>query len=489
MLEIVVFLCGAVVMVIELAATRILAPYLGTSTVVWTSVIGVILAALSLGYWWGGRLADRNPSRKALSGVILAAAACTAAIGFSNTFVVEMIRASGTGLHASSLLAVACLFGPASTLLGMIAPFAARIRLTDTATAGRTVGRLYALSTAGSIVGVFAGGFFLIAYFGSSAILFLTAAVLAGASALCHAGRWPLKALAALACVGLYLFSASQTAALTAKGVVDVDTPYQRAMVYPSRDYTTGRTIVALSTGPEGVQGGVYPDEPEALALNYTRFLPLASHFAPGMRRVLVLGGGAYAFPKYVLRSHPAADVDVVELDPGITALARAHFFLPDDPRLTIRHEDARTFLNANTQRYDVIVVDVFNSAASIPFHLATVETVRRLALALADDGVLIVNTIGALQGPRARLYKSFAATYSQAFPQVHAVRTWSGGAEDAPQNLLLVCFKTDAPRDWTSADPAMAGRLDRRIPPPDLSGALVLTDEYAPVERYLTGW
>jgi len=489
MLEIVVFVCGAVVMVIELAATRILAPYLGTSTVVWTSVIGVILAALALGYWWGGRLADRRPTAKALSLVILAAALCTACIGFSNAFVVEMVQASGTGLHATSLAAVALLFGPAATLLGMIAPFAARIRLTDTATAGRTVGRLYALSTVGSIVGSFAGGFFLIAWFGSASILFLMAGLLALASALCHRGLWPVKALCALGCAGLYFFSASQTAALAAKGVVDVDTPYQRVLVYPSRDYTTGRQMIALSTGPEGVQGAVYPDDPDALALNYTRFLPLASHFAPDMRRVLVLGGGAYAFPKYVLKRHPQARVDVVELDPGITALARSHFFLPEDPRLVIRHEDARTFLNANSGHYDVIVVDVFNSAASIPFHLATVETVRRLAQALDDEGVLIVNTIGAFQGPRARLYKSFAATYSQAFPQVHAIQAWKGGSQEASQNILLVCFKTARPRDWTSADPDVSARLGQRVDLPDLSGALVLTDDYAPVERFLTGW
>ena len=489
MLEVVVFLCGAVVMVIELAATRVLAPFLGTSTVVWTSIIGVILGALSLGYWWGGRLSDRYPSLKALSLVILGASVCTALIGFSRSFVVEMIQASGAGLHAGSLQAVLLLFAPAAILLGMVAPFAARIRMTDPARAGSTVGRLYALSTMGSIVGTFAGGFFLIAWFGSAAILFLMAGVLALASILCHAGRWPLKAGLAGVFVALYLLAASDARALAAKGIVDVDTPYQRVLVYPSRDYSTGRRMLAMSTGPEGVQGGVYPDEPQALALNYTRYLTLASHFVPDMRRVLVLGGGAYAFPKYVLERHPQAQVDVVELDPGITELARAHFFLPENPRLAVRHEDARTFLNANQRRFDVVVVDVFNSHASIPFHLATLETAERLAAALDDDGVLVVNTIAALDGPRSRLYKSFYATYARVFPQVHAVRAWRSGSETDLQNILLVCFKNAAPRPWTSPDKAAQTRLDGRIPAPDLGGSLVLTDDYAPVERYQTGW
>jgi spermidine synthase len=489
MLELVVFLCGAVVMVVELAATRVLAPFLGTSTVVWTSVIGVILAALSLGYWWGGRLADRHPSPKALSLVILLAAVFTGLIGFSRSFVVEMIQASGSGLHFSSVQAVVLLFAPPATLLGMVSPFAARIRMTDCSRAGSTVGRLYALSTVGSIVGTFAGGFFLIAFFGSALILFLMASVLALASILCHVGKWPIKAGLAGLFVALYLVAAADARSLAASGVIDVDTPYQRVLVYPSRDFTTGRAMRALSTGPEGVQGGVYPDEPNALALNYTRYLPLASHFSPDMRRVLVLGGGAYAFPKYVLSKHPSATLDVVEIDPGITALAKAHFFLPEDARQRIIHEDARTFLNANSNRYDVIVEDVFNSAASIPFHLATVETVRRISDALENDGVLIVNTIAALEGPKSRLYKSFYATYASVFPQVHAVRAWGSSAETDLQNILLICFKSPAPRQWTSPDESLQTKLDRRLPPPGLTGALVLTDDFAPVERYLTGW
>jgi len=489
MLELVVFLCGAVVMVVELAATRVLAPFLGTSTVVWTSVIGVILAALSLGYWWGGRLADRHPSPRALSIVILLAAVFTGLIGFSRSFVVEMIQASGSGLHFSSVQAVVLLFAPPAALLGMVSPFAARIRMTDCSRAGSTVGRLYALSTVGSIVGTFAGGFFLIAFFGSALILFLMASVLALASILCHVSKWPLKAALAGVFVALYLVAAADARSLAASGVIDVDTPYQRVLVYPSRDFTTGRAMRALSTGPEGVQGGVYPDEPDALALNYTRYLTLASHFSPDMRRVLVLGGGAYAFPKYVLSKHPAATLDVVEIDPGITSLAKAHFFLPDDARQRIVHEDARTFLNANSNRYDVIVEDVFNSAASIPFHLATVETVRKIYDALKNDGVLIVNTIAALEGPKSRLYKSFFATYASVFPQVHAVRAWGSSAETDLQNILLVCFKSSAPRQWTSPDESLRSKLERRITPPDLAGALVLTDDFAPVERYLTGW
>lgn len=489
MLEVIVFLCGAVVMVIELAASRVLAPYLGTSTIVWTSIIGVILGALSLGYWWGGRLADRWPTRKALSWVILGAAVCTGLVGFSRAYVVEMVSAASSGVHLGSVLAVTLLFAPCAVLLGMVSPYAARIRLSGSASAGRTVGTLYALSTVGSIVGTFAGGFFLISYFGSTTILFLMAAVLAVASLLCHAGKWAAKAAVGGACAALWLTGLASAGVMSPQGVLDVDTAYQRVLVYPSRDWTTGRMILALSTGPEGVQGGVYPDEPDALALNYTRFLPLAAHFVPDIRRVLVLGGGAYAFPKYILKHFPQARVDVVEIDPGITRLARAHFFLPEDDRLRIIHQDARTFLNANTQRYDVIVADVFNSSASIPFHLTTLETVKRLDAALEPGGALLVNTIAALTGSKSRLYKSFFATYSRVFPQVHAIKCWLGSPPDDLGNVLFVCFKSGEPRAWTSPDRAVNDRLALRVQPPDLDGAVVLTDEFAPVERFMTPW
>lgn len=489
MLEVAVFLCGAVVMVMELAASRVLAPFLGTSTVVWTSIIGVMLGAMSLGYWWGGRLADKSPKASTLALVILAASGFTALIGFSRVFIVEMIQYSGSGLHLGSLQAAVLLFAPPAALLGMVAPFAARIRLSDCAHAGRTVGRLYALSTLGSIVGTFAGGFFLISWFGSAAIQFLLAAVLVLASLLCHAGRWQAKACLAAAYVGLYLLAAVDARAYAAHNIFDVDTPYQRVLIYPSRDFTTGKSTLAMSTGPEGVQGAVYTEEPEGLALNYTRYLTLAGHFAPDFRSVLVLGGGAYAFPRYVLEHHPQASVDVVELDPGVTRLAREHFHLRDDPRMRLIQEDARTFLNANKTRYGVIVEDAFNSHASIPFHLTTVEAMRRLSDSLDDRGVLLVNSICALEGPVSRLYTSLYATLRAVFPQVHVIRVWTSGDPAAMQNILFVCFKNAEERPWTSEDEERQARLDRRIEPPSQAGALVLTDDFAPVERFITGW
>ena len=259
-------------------------------------------------------------------------------------------------------------------------------------------------------------------------------------------------------------------------------------MVFPSEDPATGRAMRAMSTGPEGVQGAMYPDEPQALALAYTRFLDLSDHFRPDMKRMLVLGGGAYSFPKYILANHPDLSVDVVEIDPGMTRIARDFFALPEDKRLRVIHQDARIFLNANSGVYDVVIEDVFNSSVAIPFHLTTVEAVRRVAAATAEDGVVLVNVISALDGPGSGLFKALYATYADVFPQVCVLRVRQQAANTV-QNIILAAFKTAEPRSWTSSQTRIAAMLARRTGPPDLAGVAVLTDDFAPVERFVSGW
>src|SRR3989344_2131684 len=171
-LEIVVFVCGAVVMVFELIGSRIMAPYVGTSTYVWTSLIGVILGSLSAGYYLGGRLADHWPFTKPLAIIIFISAV---AIAFS-TIIKDLVSLPIVFLPFSmeikSLLISVILFAPASFLLGMVSPYAVRLRMKDVFKAGAASGNLYAISTLGSIVGIFVAGFYMIPRFGSFFSLF-----------------------------------------------------------------------------------------------------------------------------------------------------------------------------------------------------------------------------------------------------------------------------------------------------------------------------
>ncbi len=440
MLHCCLFLCGAALMIIELTGSRILAPFLGTSLVVWTSLIGIILASLSLGAWWGGILADRRPRMQLLSRIVLLSAWATAVIGLSKTWVLGFLQGLG-GLHLVAILATVALFTPASVLLGMVAPFAIRLQAAHPEQIGRTAGSLYAVSTIGSIAGTFLAGFVLIAWVGSTAILFITAVSLVVASWLVDPSSKAVK-IASLLAFTLSLFQLHlQNQQLSRVGFFDRDTPYNRVLVYTGREGDDERLIREMITGPHGRQSAMYLDDPVELALPYTRFYRLAEFYQSSTRNMLIIGGGGYSFPKYALAHYPGVQVDVVEIDPGITTLARNHFGLVDHPRLGLIEADGRTFLQNTDRRYDTILVDAFNSHYSIPFHLVTVEAVRQLRQALTGSGVVLVNILAAPEGASSQFYKALHATFQTVFPEVRTYAVQNPSDPLLWQNLMLVAL------------------------------------------------
>jgi predicted membrane-bound spermidine synthase len=486
MLEIAVFLCGAVIMVIELTGSRVMAPYLGTSLVVWTSLIGIILASLSLGYWWGGRLADRRPEARLLGSIILLASFATAAIALIKSFVLAFLQSKVTGLHMAAVWSTLLLFAPPSVLLGMVAPFAVRLKLADTQTSGRTAGNLYAISTIGSIAGTFLAGFALIAYMGSTNILLLMAAVLSLASWL--AARSGARTKAAAGALFLIMLSTAwgHDAQLRAEGFVDTDTAYNRVIVFKGAENSTGRLMRVMATGPHANQSAMYLDAPSALALPYTRYFRLVEHFVPEMRHLLVLGGGGFSFPKYALANYANVSVDVVELDSGIIALARDYFELRDHPRQCIIAEDARTFLNRNRKHYDAILCDTFNSHYAIPFHLTTLEAAQRMKEALSPNGVVLVNLLSSPVGECSRFLHALFGTYTAVFPKVLAFAVRDLHDRSCWQNIILAAFASSEETRQASADPEISAMLAKRFNVPAAAKFPVLTDDYAPVDRYI---
>ncbi|MFP5212797.1 MAG: fused MFS/spermidine synthase [Acidobacteriota bacterium] len=487
MLEVIVFLCGAVVMILELVGSRILAPYMGTSIVVWTSLIGIILGCLSIGYWWGGKLSDEKPSYRVLSAIILLAGFFIAGIAVSKSFVLALLQSSGGNIHIVSTVATILLFAPPSILLGMVSPYAVKLKMNDLQRSGSTVGSLYAISTMGSIVGTFLAGFFLIAFFGSTNILIIMSVVLAVASFLAYSGDRRVKAASLSIFVMLFVGANLYDNYLAGLGVHDIDTDYNRVLVYRSTDGATARPIEVMVTNPHGKQSSMFIDDPIELATPYTKFYKMAPHFKPGVKKVLMLGGGGYSFPKYAMHHYPEMTMDVVEIDPGMTELARRFFALEDNPRLKVIHEDARTFLNKTGERYDVVLGDTFNAHYSIPFHVSTVETVRRLYDVLADDGVVLANTIAAIEGDEGRFLRAEYATFKAVFPQVYLFPVSNPYNGSRWQNVMIVALKsTDTPA-FRSQDPAIDELLCNRWTKPVPLDLPILTDDYAPVDRYVT--
>jgi spermidine synthase len=487
MLEIAVFLCGAVVMVIELTGSRVLAPYLGTSLVVWTSLIGIILASLSIGYWWGGRLADQRPEARLLGRIIFLSAVATAVMALIKTVVLGFLQARSSGLNTAAMSATLLLFAPASILIGMVSPFAVRLKLEDTQTSGRTAGKLYAISTIGSIFGTFLAGFVLIPRLGSTNILLLMAAVLALASLLVERSHGRIKAASCAIFLMMLFLVLGHDKRMAAAGFVDVDTPYNRVLVFNGTEKSTGRVMRIMTTGPHAWQSAMYLDDPSELALPHSRFYRLAKHFAPDMRRLLMLGGGGFTFPKYALENYANVRVDVVELDPGITALARDHFGLRDHPRLNIIAEDARTFLNRNAEKYQVILCDTFNSHYAIPFHLTTLEAARRIKASMTPDGVVLINLLSAIEGDRGRLFRALFATYAGTFPKVMAFAVDDPHDPSGWQNIIIAAFASEADPPVLSPDREIASMLANRLKTPIALDMPPLTDDFAPVDRYVS--
>ena len=492
LLETTSFLCGAGVMVLEMTGSRLVAPFLGTSLVVWTALIGVVMASLCAGNWAGGLLADRRPERRVLARIVFLSAVCTGCLAWAGNAVLSFLSGLDLNLYLASVLAALLIFAIPSLLLGMVSPFVVRLAMDDIGTSGGTVGRFSALSSAGSILGTFLGGFVLISLAPSGVILLMLATVLAVLALLLRLSAWRITLPV------LFLLAAAATSAATG-GLpmtpvgMHIDTPYNHISIVESNQ-ADGRRVRILMTDPQGAQSLMYTDDPNELVSDYTKFYDLAFHFKPDTKNILMLGGGGYCVPRHVLAERPGVSFDVVELDPGITEAARRYFSIPEDPHLRIFHEDARAFLNRAARdperrdSYDAVFMDVFGSWYSIPFHLTTVEAAQRMHDLLRPDGVLIVNVISSLQGPRSGVFHGIYAALESIFPRL---LIFPASASDpryalSLQNLMIVAFRSpELPAVPPVPDPAVVSLLEHQW----LEGfqALVpaFTDAFAPVERY----
>ncbi len=486
-LEITVFVCGALVMIFEIIGSRIVSPFIGTSTYVWTSLIGVILGALSLGYWIGGRIADKRPDVKILGFVIFTAGGLISITILIKEIFLTSIASVAMGLELKTVIVAIVLFGPASVCLGVVTPFAVRLKLTSIDKTGQTVGRLYALSTVGSITGTFAAGFFLIPFVGSVRTLYFVAGALLVLSLLVAPLAFTRRNLSVVTVFLLSIASSEGYMYLLRahSDLYDFDTEYSRVQVFRSQDLDTGRTIRALTTDPYSVQSATFLDSDE-LVLPYSRFYHLLRHFRPDFENTLVIGGAGYSFPKEYLRVYPEARLDVAEIDPQMTAIARRFFRLQDDPRMTIFHEDARMYINrADAGQYDAILMDAFGSMFSVPHHLTTLEAVREFSRILKDDGVVIANLGSAITGPSSGFLQAELRTYKAVFPQVHLFKVRPEYREDRLQNLIIVASKDPVQAELTTDDPQIADLLVNRYTGDVPLTKEILTDDLAPVEYY----
>ncbi len=486
-LEITVFVCGALVMVYEIIGSRLLSPFVGTSTYVWTSLIGVILASLSLGYWLGGKWADRMPDVRILAFAIFLAGGFVSATVLFKEIILSFVSAAPLGLEIKSLAASLFLFAPASVCLGFVTPYAVKLKMHALADAGKTVGRLYALSTIGSILGTFAAGFFLVPFVGSIRTLYVIAVTLIVLSILL-AGLSVTRLSITVFIILIFGIAANELSALYLRevsGLYDFDTEYSRVQVFQTVEPRSGRRIQALATDPYFVQSAMFLDGDE-LALQYNHYYHLIRYFNPDFHDTLMIGGAGYTFPKEYLRQYPQGRINVVEIDPQMTTIARRFFRLQDDPRLNIIHQDGRVFLNqAESGRYDAVLMDAFGSLFSVPYQLTTLEAVWQISHVLKDDGVVIFNLGSAIRGESSRFLQAEFKTYKEVFPSVYLFKVNADYTDERLQNLIIVACKSRNDQEFSSNDLEIAGLLSHRFAEVFLLDEKILTDDLAPVEYY----
>ena len=406
-----VFGAGIGALATEITASRLLAPYFGSSTIVWANLIGIVLAALALGYWLGGRLADRRPEPRLLGSIVLASAAFVAIIPFAAKpfldFTVDGLDTASAGAVIGSFLAVLLLCAPPVVLLGMVSPFAIRLAVSSIATAGAVAGRLYALSTAGSLLGTFLPALVLIPAIGTQRT-FLVVAVLLAASSCFLLGTRYLVAPALLAT----LLLVPPGAIKAEDGLIHEETSYYQYISVVER--SDGRRLLHLNEGvavhsiwrPDSVlTGGVWD-----------AFLALPPLVGRPLERIAILGNAGGTTARALGVYYPDARVDGVELDPAVSRVGRRFFGMGENPRLTVHDADARPFLRSTAERYDLIVIDAYRQPY-VPFYLATREFFRLVRDHLRPGGVVALN-VAAVPDDK-RLVEAVGGTLAADYPQV----------------------------------------------------------------------
>jgi len=428
-LEVVSFVAGFSLLAYELAAARVLAPYIGSSTYVWTGVIGVIIAALSLGFFIGGRLADARHRVSDVAWLLIGAAAL---VLVSLTAYDEVMRTAVEAFddrRLQAIMAALTLFAPASVFIGTTSPYLAKLKIASLTATGRSIASLDAFNAIGGITGTFVTGFILFGYIGARETFALVGILLLIASWLL-AGRQQLGARVITSTILLLLLLAPVT---DRPGVVTVDTPSAHYEVVSG--VYEGRAVTGLVTGPSGTQSAVYRDATGGLVFWYTNEMArLALERQP--KTILMLGGGAFTIPQYLAERLPASRIDVVEVDQKLQTISVDHFDYRNPANVHLIFDDARAFVNETERRYDLILVDVYGDA-DIPFTLMTKEYGQAVARLLRPGGLLAANVIAGTTGPCRDVFAAVHGAYGGALTYGQYRRD-PRGERDRANNVLI---------------------------------------------------
>ncbi len=439
-LEIATFISGAIGMIIELVAARILSPYLGSSNLIWTCIIGMMLAFMSLGYYIGGRMSDKYPYRNVMSIFVLITAVFTSIIPLLEIYIIDPLSKTDMPLTAIAIIASTLTFGIPSLFLSTVSPFAVKLKDKQLTEIGTVSGKMSSFSTIGSIIGTFLAGFILIPILGVKNIILSIVIILCILSFMLYEDKnykFVIKSLITyFILIAIVLFGKKMFFKLHTDIILDTDSQYSRIWVKDIDANGKKYYAVQVDMAYESLV-----TEDNELTDNYLKYYDLCDYYN-NSDNVLMIGGAAYAYPTYYLKNFEDKKIDVVEIDEKMTQISEKYFELDrNNSRINIYHQDGRTYVNNCDKKYDCILIDAFKGT-NVPFQLTTYEAIKNAKNCLNEDGIVITNVLSSLEGENSKFLQYEFSTYKSVFNEVKIFRVDTSLSKDELQNIILVGFK-----------------------------------------------
>ncbi|HUC48115.1 MAG TPA: fused MFS/spermidine synthase [Xanthobacteraceae bacterium] len=497
---------GAIVMSLEMLGSRYLNPYFGSGIYTWAALISTVLAALTAGYFLGGLIGDKTVSAAVLGAIVGLASVYLLVLPSFAGAVLGFFADAVDDVRVGSLYAAfAVMFLPV-TLFGVYSPFAIRLVLRTAQQSGTVSGAVYGVSTAGSIIGTLGTTFFLIPLIGTRAItLLLGAAGLGCALLLIAFDRVFAPGKGFRSTLGVIMFAALIATSRNAwsDGLIDESVRAQMLqhgdgqVAHIETEYNNlfidkHGSLLGLSSmfkgRPDYVESIADLTDPDALPVSYNRTMAVALTYPAATKRILMVGLGAGSISTYLGRAMPDAQIDVVELDPGVIAAGKKYFGLRENDKVRFIESDGRVYLNRHKGQYDLILLDAFRELG-IPFHMLTKEFYDLVKDHLAPGGAVASNVAA-----NTKLYVSTLVTLRAVFPTVDVYPDWA----DA-KFAQAIAVATPSPRPDADTLLQQAAALQRqfrfryslsdvvgrRVTKDFSQGGELLTDDFAPADLY----
>ncbi len=481
-LEITVFLSGALTMILELIAARVLSPYVGSSNLIWTTIIGIMLTSMSIGYWFGGKMADKNKENdiKILSNYLLISAIATSIIPILEVVFIDVLSQLSSNLILVAIICATVTFGIPSFLLATVSPIAVKIKNNNMDHIGATSGKISSLSTIGSIFGTFFAGFILIPNLGVRNIILGCSILLWILSVYLFNKKdkkyYILMIVELLIIIGLNVLGGYLFQVRNPEITRDVDSEYSRIWV---TNLDVGETTYKTLQVDTGLESYINQETGE-MGATYLYYYDLFEYYNKEANDALMIGGAAYTYPMHYLKKYENKTIDVVEIDEKMTQIAEEEFGLDkNNPNLGLITQDGRSYLNYNEKKYDTVFIDAFKGL-NAPFELTTYEAMQKVYNSLDENGTVITNIISAIEGDDADFIKYEYSTYKAIFDDVKVFQVNPNHSDDEEQNLILVGIKGNGNIN-TDKEEEYGELLSNEIKD-FTSDKPIITDDYAPI-------